>query len=150
MYKEPFKNKMSIIAGMLGVELGETFTARSKYYPINSEYKLGNDGLRYITNGLEHDANEDLIRFLTGFFEVVKLPQAVPDNIDIEPCPFCGRKKQLGILIEPFSKQSKVYTLECKCGASIKLIAESKDEVIKQWNERQLLQNEEEEEENDT
>lgn len=70
-------NRMSEIAQMLGVELGEEFKIKGDDYSHFDKYRLTEERLEFFANGNWHDVSSTLAYLLNGQAKVVKIPKSL-------------------------------------------------------------------------
>ena len=97
------ENKMSEVAKLLGVELGEEFKIDGDGLPWKSfKYKLDEEGLIFWEEGCQKWLGAEMLStLLTGKAKIVKLPKQILTD---------SEKRYLSNVIEPFRDRVKYIT----------------------------------------
>lgn len=98
-------NRMSEIAQMLGVELGEEFKIKGDDYSHFDKYRLTEERLEFFANGNWHDVSSTLVCLLNGQAKVVKIPKPILTEKE---------REYLSYVIKPFRNKIRyIHKFDC-------------------------------------
>lgn len=86
-------NRMSEIAQILGIKLGEEFKIKGDDYSHFDKYRLTEERLEFFANGNWHDVSSTLVYLLNGQAKVVKIPKPILTKEE---------REYLSMVIKPF------------------------------------------------
>ena len=113
-------NRMSEIAQMLGIEIGEEFKIKGNDYSHFDKYRLTEERLEFFANGNWHDVSSTLVYLLSGQAKVVKIPK---------PLLTAKEKEYLAAVIKPF-REEFMYLVKSQKGEYEYLVIHLKCDFI--------------------
>lgn len=113
-------NRMTEIAQMLGVELGEEFKIKGDDYSHFDKYRLTKERLEFFANGNWHDVSSTLVYLLNGQAKVIKIPK---------PILTIKEKEYLAAVIKPF-REEFMYLVKSQKGEYEYLVIHLKCDFI--------------------
>ena len=112
-------NRMSEIAQILGIKLGEEFKIKGDDYSHFDKYRLTEERLELFANGNWHDVSSTLVCLLNGQAKVVKIPKPILTEKE---------REYLSYVIKPFRNKIRyIYKFDCFNGTKEYLFGSTKD-----------------------